>query len=475
MAPGGGVLRGSVDEHALVRLAPGTDPAILSSLDLVVERTVSTTLHIYRVRSARAEDGLDVALRLAAVTGPGRPLVDAIPDWILAHRSKGISIPPNDPRYSGQWYLDRISIEDAWQLSTGDASTTIVVIDTGCDGMHVDLADHMDQGLDVIDMDTDPTPTPGESGNGHGTSCAGLAAAVTDNGEGIAGTCAECRLRCVRLLGGGSSELPISADVSAFQFVIDTDAAVASNSWGFVSPMPVPDMLRTIIESVVDTGRSGLGALVLFASGNDDRELLDYELEAVRGVITVGATTNFDEATPYSNYGASVDIVAPDRDALHRHHRRRRRGSRRLHDALRRDVVGVPHRRRCGRAPGQRGAGHERRGFWRTRSSTARSPRPTPRRTPWATTSPTATAASSLRPPYAACSASPSPSRTPDRRCRTPGRRCRTPARRIDAGADGGMAVSGGGCGCAVTPASGRGPLLLFAALGLALLRRRSG
>ena len=127
--------------------------------------------------------------------------------------------------------------------------------------------------------------------------------------------------------------------------------------------MPVPDMLRTIIESVVDTGRGGLGALVLFASGNDDRELLDYELEAVRGVITVGATTNFDEATPYSNYGASVDIVAPTGTLSTDITGADGRGSRRLHDALRRDLVGVPHRRRCGRAPGQRGAGHERRGI----------------------------------------------------------------------------------------------------------------
>ena len=62
---------------------------------------------------------------------------------------------------------------------------------------------------------------------------------------------------------------------------------------------------------MITTGRSGLGALVLFAAGNDDRELQPYEIENVAGVITVGAVNNFDEATAYSNRGEAVDVVAP--------------------------------------------------------------------------------------------------------------------------------------------------------------------
>lgn len=310
-APTGGVLRGRVDEHALIRVAPGLDPrAVMRSLDVVPEREVSPTLRAWRVVDARGGDGLALAARLRGSAGPGRPLVDAIPDWIVPQRTRSITIPPNDSRYAGQWYLDRIHIEEAWQLSSGDASTTIVIVDSGCDGAHVDLAGHLDPGRDVIDMDDDPTPSSAPS-DAHGTSCAGLAAAETDNGEGIAGTCPECRLRCVRLLSESVPAVAISADLEAFQFALDVDAAVVSNSWGFVEPTPIPDSLRAILETLVDDGRGGRGALVLFASGNDDRELFDYELEAVRGVITVGAVNNFDEATSYSNRGAAVDVVAP--------------------------------------------------------------------------------------------------------------------------------------------------------------------
>jgi subtilisin family serine protease len=308
--PDGASFRARVDEHVLVRVARGVDPhEVLHALDLVIVREVSPRLRAYRVIDGRREgDGLALAARLAAYTGPGQPLVDAIPDWLLAHRTHAIDVPPSDARYSGQWYFGRIHIEDAWRISSGDPSTTIVVVDSGCDATHPDLAPKLDPGRDVIDDDDDPTPT---NGNEHGTACAGLAAAATDNAIGIAGACPECRLRCVRLLAERGTPIPLSADVAAFQFALDVDAEIVSNSWGFIESVAVPSALRAIIEAVIEEGRGGLGGLVLFASGNDDRELRDYEIHAIPGVITVGAVNNFDEVTAYSNRGNSVDIVSP--------------------------------------------------------------------------------------------------------------------------------------------------------------------
>ncbi len=305
-----GAFRAHVDEHALVRVAQGVDPhATLRALDLVIVREVSSRLRAYRVIDGRREgDGLALAARLMAYTGPGQPLVDAIPDWLLAHRTHSIDIPPNDPRYSGQWYLNRIQIEEAWQISSGDSSTTIVIVDSGCDATHPDLAPKLDPGRDVVDDDDDPTPPADDE---HGTACAGLAAAATDNAIGIAGTCPECRLRCVRLLAERGTPIPLSADVAAFQFALDVNAEVVSNSWGFTESVAVPSGLRAIIRAVIEEGRGGLGGLVLFASGNDDRELESFEIHAIDGVITVGAVNNFDEVTAYSNRGASVDIVSP--------------------------------------------------------------------------------------------------------------------------------------------------------------------
>ena len=300
-----------IDRHALVRVAPGVDAdALFTRLHVAHVRLVSASLRVYRVADDSG-DGLTLAARLATHAGPSEPIVDAIPDYRLMHRTREIAIPPSDPRYEGQWFFERIGMEEAWTIHSGDPSTTIVVVDSGCDATHPDLAPQLDPGRDVLDDDDDPTPISGEPGNAHGTACAGLAAAATDNAEGVAGACPECRLRCVRLLRGQASEVPISADLAAFQFALDVDAAVVSNSWGFVEATPIPEMLRAAIEALVDEGRGGKGALVLFGAGNDNRELFDYEIEAVRGVLAIGAVNNFDEVAPFSNRGEPLDLVAP--------------------------------------------------------------------------------------------------------------------------------------------------------------------
>jgi subtilisin family serine protease len=51
--------------------------------------------------------------------------------------------------------------------------------------------------------------------------------------------------------------------------------------------------------------------VVLFAAGNDDRVINDDELQALPEVVNVGAINNFDDSTPFTNFGNSLDIVAP--------------------------------------------------------------------------------------------------------------------------------------------------------------------
>lgn len=292
-----------VDHTAIVTLEPGAEPNF-EKLGAKTIRPLMKSAGLWLVEDTVGGDGVDVAERLrtqAFVRG-------AVPNLYLRRVAFG-SHTPNDPRFSGQWYFSNLKMEEAWGRTLGEASTTIVVVDTGCDMNHPDLVSKLDQGLDVVDGDNDPSPVITEQAASHGTSCAGLVGAATDNSEGIAGGCPNCRVRCVRLLS--DAPVPTSADVDAFQFALDVNASVVSNSWGFVDPIPVPAALEIAINNVFDNGRDGKGALVLFAMGNDDREVGDEELEAVRGVLGIGAINNFDEQTPFTNSGNCVDLVAP--------------------------------------------------------------------------------------------------------------------------------------------------------------------
>lgn len=272
-------------------------------------RSLMPSIGLWLVEDMSGGDGLDVASRLVprlSLHAPG--IRHAMPDLHFRRRLFEGPFTPNDPRFSGQWFWKDLKMEEAWGLTKGDPSTTIVVIDSGCDMTHVDLVGKMDPGKDAIDGDDDPSYNPASSDSAHGTACAGLVAASTDNGEGIAGGCPECRIRCVRLVESNAM-VPLSADVDAFNFALETGAAVVSNSWGFADPIPVPQALEDAINNVFDTGRGGLGALVLFAAGNDDREIANDELLAVRGVLGIGAINSFESETPFTNSGDSVDLV----------------------------------------------------------------------------------------------------------------------------------------------------------------------
>jgi subtilisin family serine protease len=296
-----------VGSSVVARLATGASPASLAALDVKVTRALMPHLGMWLVQSAIGEDALELAERLAAHRDV---VITAYPDLSFRHRAASIDVPPDDPRYSGQFYLDEIDIEDAWALSTGSADVTVVVADNGCDLTHGDLVDKMDPGFDPFENDDDPSWKPGE-GNNHGTSCAGLIAATTNNGLDMAGTCPDCRLRCARLLPADGETVTVSSDVLTFEFALDVDADIVSNSWGFVDAIPVPGPLKDAIIDVQQNGRGGLGAVVVFASGNDFRLIGDDELLAVPGVLGVGAVSNLGELTQFSNFGPSVDVVAP--------------------------------------------------------------------------------------------------------------------------------------------------------------------
>ncbi|WP_437965566.1 S8 family serine peptidase [Sorangium sp. So ce260] len=305
--PDGRTVEASVGATAIVKIEPGAEGELAGAGARVV-RPLMPSIGLWLVTDTGGGDGLDLAERLQGAARPAF-LREAIPDLHVRLAARGAPFTPDDPRLPGQWYFADLGMEEAWGRTQGDAATSIVVIDTGCDLDHPDLAAKMDPGLDVIDGDDDPTYKPGEDGANHGTACAGLIAADTDNGVGIAGGCPACRLRCVRLLD--DEPQPISASVDAFEFALQVNAAIVSNSWGYAEPMPVPRVVEDAIGRLFDAGRDGKGALVLFAAGNDDREILDDEIQAARGVLNVGAVNHLEEETPFTNRGSSLDLVAP--------------------------------------------------------------------------------------------------------------------------------------------------------------------
>lgn len=252
----------------------------------------------------------------AAVRWSEAPGVTAFPDVRLPrHRNSGEF---NDPEHGGQWYLETLGMAALYERSLGSPDTRVAVLDSGIDITHPDLAEGIDAPYDAFSDDDDPSPDPGEYCQGagtricddHGTAVSGVVGARADNGVGIVGLCPECTLVPVKLLGEPQTG-SLSENIRAFEHAIEQDAGVINNSWGFTSSIPVPSVLEEVVVRAHTEPRDGLGALVVFAAGNDNREIEDDELQAMPEVLCVSATDSYGRYTNYTNSGASVDLAAP--------------------------------------------------------------------------------------------------------------------------------------------------------------------
>ena len=223
----------------------------------------------------------------------------------------------NDPLYASQWYHVTLESESLFQMTHGSPEVRVAVIDSAIELSHPEFSDAVVAPLDVYRGDEDPSPDPGDFCNDapdsicddHGTAVTGVIAARANNALGIVGFCATCTVIPIRLVGEFIA--PISADIEAFEHAIAQDAWVINNSWGYSESLPVSETLKEVIERASTEPRNGKGAVVIFAAGNDNREIQDFELAAIEQVLSVTATDQFGNPTPYTNTGASVDLAAP--------------------------------------------------------------------------------------------------------------------------------------------------------------------
>ncbi|MBA2282447.1 MAG: S8 family serine peptidase, partial [Acidimicrobiia bacterium] len=225
----------------------------------------------------------------------------------------------DDPGLSRQWGLQRIGAPTAWATATGDG-IVIAVVDSGIDLAHPDLGTKVIGGADCVGHDDSPTGCVDGAASddaGHGTHVAGIAAAVTDNGTGVAGVAPMARLLSVRVLSlpdrCTSGDQP-DCDASG------TEADVAEGvRWAADHGADVINLsLGSVTQEVIGPGHEltaaleyawSVGAIPVVAGGNDT---LPGSLVDVPAVI-VAATDVNDQRADYSSGVGNVrwGIAAP--------------------------------------------------------------------------------------------------------------------------------------------------------------------
>jgi subtilisin family serine protease len=242
---------------------------------------------------------------------------------------------PNDQYFvSHQWQLSAsaagIRAQNAWDITTGDSSVVIAIMDSGVDRTHPDLAAKIwtntgeipdnvtdDDGNGYVDdvngwdfstADNDPNPvlaihpSIGYDTGFHGTFVAGLAAAATNNTTGIAGVSWKSKIMPLKV-SDADAEISLAAVTEAFQYATDNGVDVLNVSFGGTDPL-LQGFFQPLVIDAVDGN-----VLFVCSAGNDGNDLPHYPA-ACESVLAVGASTQANSRASYSCWGWFVDLFA---------------------------------------------------------------------------------------------------------------------------------------------------------------------
>ena len=279
------------------------------------------------------DDWESIAARLAE-----DPQVEAVePEKFAAAQT---TVP--DDLQQEQWALDNtgqivdgvdcipgadIDAPEAWDLTSGEMSVSVAVLDTGVRTDHVDLGSNLVAGFDFVNDDIVPSD---DAGPGHGTPVAGIIGAVGNNGTGITGINWNVSLLPVKVCDQNGS-CPYSAIAAGIEYAMSRGARVINLSvacdehrdpytGACGAELPGACWSQMLYDSL-DAARMA-GVMAVVSAGNCGADLDDdtkaypcaYELD---NVLCVGATDERDELASFSNYGPShVRVAAPGSKVL---------------------------------------------------------------------------------------------------------------------------------------------------------------
>jgi thermitase len=285
----------------LVKFLPGTSDTIKASIHSRHGGRVAGVIPDIDVQVVNVSAN-QVTAMVKAYKGESRVLY-AEPDYI----AKAIDT-PNDPYFANQWGMTKIQAPAAWDITQGSSTVKIAICDTGIDQNHEDLASKIVANQNCTDPWSGGSWTVDDR-YGHGTHVAGIAAAITNNGKGVAGVGFNSSLMNVKVLNDYGSGY-YSWIVNGITWAADNGAKVINLSLGGYSS-------SSTLEQAVDYAWDK-GCVIVAAAGNDNTSTPCYPAYYTNCIAVAATDQNDARVSPSppayywgSNYGDWVDIAAP--------------------------------------------------------------------------------------------------------------------------------------------------------------------
>jgi subtilisin family serine protease len=249
--------------------------------------------------------------------GPLRPVVVDNPEV-------GANATTVHPNGQTDLWPSAINAPAAWAVTKGSPNIVVAVLDTGTDYYHQQLTDKVIVAPPVCKADLEDCSSAMDY-NGHGTFVAGIIAADTNDGVGIAGLGWNTKVLDVKVLGDDGHGNTLD-EANGIYAAVDDGARVinisSSNSpcGPTVAPIdcgPNTDQERAVEYAVAHD-------VVVVAATSDDGSNRPVYPADYPGVLAVAASTDQGVVDPvngglyldFSDYGNDADISAPGIDVL---------------------------------------------------------------------------------------------------------------------------------------------------------------
>lgn len=238
----------------------------------------------------------------------------------------------SEPLYSEQWAPAAINLPALWNMPLADAKRPVIaILDTGVDINHPDLKDNIwtnekeANGSDFEDDDNNgycddvhgwdfihntAIINDGMDGNGHGTHCAGIAAAVGNNGIGITGANPNAKILPIKVMGDDGTG-DVATIVRGIDYAVASGANILSMSLGggnsTAEYQALSKAYTAYIPVVAAAGNSGAS---IYALG---QPAFPAAYDIVLGVMASGQNgqragySNYDPDGPFYTQYANTD------------------------------------------------------------------------------------------------------------------------------------------------------------------------
>lgn len=195
-----------------------------------------------------------------------------------------------------------------WSPIITTKDVAVAVLDSGVECTHKDLTNKC---IEQVNYVAEHNSGPNDE-LGHGTHVAGIIAAITDNGIGIAGVAPEAKIGAMKVCWEDMT-------YALFGYVLgqcdDDDVAQAlvdvadSGLYQVVNLSLAGTEAGTTLQNAIDYAW-GKGLVIVGAAGNSYSEQLHYPA-GYDVVLSVGATDYHDNLAAYSTFGSWVSVLAP--------------------------------------------------------------------------------------------------------------------------------------------------------------------